>query len=348
MGAFVGTINKIEEVGLDRLVFAYVKNFKSLVPRGSHYVGEPVVFIEPDSVLPDEPWTATYKKYAPKRVKPIKIAGYLTEGIILGFNDIPNDRLITGIQEGIIEEGRDVSFVLGITKYEPPLPTEAGAVGGLPYWLPKTDEVRWEHLPLDAVVGKHRLVTLKIDGSSCTFIVQRDEIKDETIHVYSRSLEYDDDGSTKYSRVLDTMLGCGIKLRDEIIDAAHVTFQSDESIDAVIYRGELFGSNIQKRGKNPHADLPLGWKCFGAYVYAHADLVPIDFNGEFCVESGAVVEGQYQEVTEEFINDVMAGKLIDGFPEVYEGVVIHFPEYVYKGRIYRSCKVINKVYDAAI
>ena len=51
MGAFVGTINKIEEVGLDRLVFAYVKNFKSLVPRGSVEIDDAVVFIEPDSVL---------------------------------------------------------------------------------------------------------------------------------------------------------------------------------------------------------------------------------------------------------------------------------------------------------
>jgi RNA ligase (TIGR02306 family) len=345
MGAFVGTIHTIEEVGLDRLVFAHVKGFKSLVPRGSHYEGEPVVFIEPDSVLPDEPWTETYKKYAPKRVKPIKLAGFLTEGIILGFNDIPSDALITAIQEGIIEDDRDVSVYLGITKYEPPLPTEAGAVGGLPHWLPKTDEVRWEHLPLDAIVGEHRLVTLKIDGSSTTFVIER---SDPRIRVFSRSLEYDDDGTSNYSRVLDTTLACGVTLRDELLDAASEHFWSDETVDAVVYRGELHGNNIQKRGANPHAALPLGWKLFGSYVYTNGALVPTHFPSEVCAESGVAVEGEYMNVDESFIQGVQEGAALRFGPEMYEGVVIHFPQYLYKGRLYTSCKVINKVYDSKI
>lgn len=347
MGAFVGTINKIEEVGLDRLVFAYVKNFKSLVPRGSHYEGEPVIFIEPDSVLPDEPWAETYKKYAPKRVKPIKLAGFLTEGIVLSLTDVSED-LRKAISWGTLVDDDDVSQFLNITKYEPPLPTEAGAVGGLPYWLPKTDEVRWEHLPLEAIVGPYRHVTLKIDGSSCTFVIYKDEIEDGTIHVFSRSLEYDDDKTTKYSRALDLMLGCGIRLRDEILDSAMVNFQDYPDAVAMVYRGELFGDGIQRRGKNPHAALPLGWKCFGSYLYVGGALMATHFPSEFCAKSGAVVDGEYREVDRDFIEKVMNGEQIDGLPEIYEGVVIHFPEYVSKNHIYTSCKVINKKYDALI
>jgi RNA ligase (TIGR02306 family) len=347
MGAFVGTISKIEDVGLTNLVFAHVKGFKSLVPRNSHYEGEPVIFIEPDSVLPDEPWAETYKKYAPKRVKPIKLAGYLTEGIILGFNDIPSDRLITHIQEGIIEEGMDVSFDLGVTKYEPPLPTEAGAVGGLPAWLPRTDEVRWEHLPLDAIVGS-RLVTLKIDGSSCTYVIYRHDLDDMIIHVYSRSLEYADDGSTNYSRVLDKELECGILLREEIWDAAIDHFQENPTVEAVVFRGELYGNNIQKRGKNPHASMPLSWACFGNYEYDGHSLRRAPDYLHFCAESGADVIGEWMEVDEAFIQKVMNGEPLDFAPEMYEGVVIRFPAYTQKNATYTSCKVINKKYDALV
>ena len=348
MGAFVGTINKIEEVGLERLVFAYVKNFKSLVPRESHYVGEPVIFIEPDSVLPDESWAETYKKYAPKRVKPIKLRGFLTEGIILGIKDIPSDLLATGVQEGGYVDGDDVSFLLGITKYEPPLPVEENAVGGLPYWLSKTDEIRWEHLPLEAVVGSKRLITLKIDGSSCTFVIYRGE--GMAIHVYSRSLEYEDDGSTRYSQVLDKELQCGIKLRDELADEANEFFMSDENTEAVVFRGELYGANIQKRGMNPHASEPLSWACYHTYVYNNAELIEQPLTKLFCESAGVeiVVPCMYLNVDEEFINGIMDGAALRIAPEAYEGVVINFPPYYYRGRMVSSCKVINKVYDSKI
>jgi len=350
VGAFVGTINKIEEVGLDRLVFAYVKNFKSLVPRGSVEIDDAVVFIEPDSVLPDEPWAETYKKYAPKRVKPIKLAGFLTEGIIIKLFDLPLAQYNAIVGDGAAEEGTDVSEQLGITHYEPPLPTEASAVGRLPDWLPKTDEIRWEHLPLNAILGDHRHVTLKIDGSSTTFIVYRNELSSDfdletPIHIYSRSLKYDDDKATKYSRVLDTKLACGLTLREEIVDAAIDALYVNNDAEAVVFRGELYGEGIQRRGKNPHAALPLGWKCFGAYLQIKDGLRATFFPQWFCAEADVVVDGEFTVVDESMINRVMDGTYFEG---PYEGVVIHFPETEYKRKVYTSCKVLNKVYDSQI
>jgi len=351
VGAFVGTINKIEEVGLDRLVFAYVKNFKSLVPRGSIELGDSVVFIEPDSVLPDEPWAESYKKYAPKRVKPIKLAGFLTEGIIIKLFDLPLAQYNAIMGAGVVEEGTDVSTELGITHYEPPLPTEASAVGRLPTWLPKTDEIRWEHLPIEAIVGENRLVTLKIDGSSTTYVVYRNELNGDfdlsgvPIHIYSRSLQYEDDKATKYSRVLDTKLECGLTLREEIVDAAIDAFYLHSEAEAVVFRGELYGEGIQRRGKNPHASLPLGWKCFGAYALMDGTLYKLHFPSLFCVEGEAAIDGEYTAVDEDMINRVMNGSYFEG---PYEGVVIHFPETAYKKKTYTSCKVLNKVYDSQI
>lgn len=346
MGAFVGTIQNIEEVGLDNLVFAHVKGFKSLIPRNTLHIGDKVIFIEPDSVLPDREWAASYKKYAPKRVKPIKIRGFLTEGIIIPL--VIDGINIAAPRFGLpdVTDDTDVSDLLGVTHYEPPTPTEKGAVGYLPYWLPKTDEIRWEHLPTEAITGDDRLVTLKIDGSSCTFIVYKTD--DTNVAVYSRSQKYDDDGHNKYSRVLDNMLPCGISLRDELYDSAVYSFLENNTIDAIVFRGELFGENIQRRGKNPHADGPLSWLCYGRYAYMNNKLHKMDVRLSFCETSALTVPNQTMAVTENFINGVMEGAGLPFAPEMYEGVVVHFPPCFHKGREYTSCKIINKAYDALV
>jgi hypothetical protein len=125
-------------------------------------------------------------------------------------------------------------------------------------------------------------------------------------------------------------------------------FLTDENIDAVVFRGELHGHNIQKRGKNPHADGPIAWSLFGVYVYTEGELVPQQFQYALCAMSGATVPFEIMDVDESFITTIQEGGALKIAPEHYEGVVIHFPDYYYKGRFVSSCKVINKVYDSKV
>jgi RNA ligase (TIGR02306 family) len=81
--------------------------------------------------------------------------------------------------------------MLGIVKYEPPIPAElAGKVkGGFPYFLHKTDEERIQNLVKEydewKFTSKHQFyVTEKLDGSSATYY-----IKDGVFGVCSRNLE---------------------------------------------------------------------------------------------------------------------------------------------------------------
>jgi hypothetical protein len=55
----------------DKLEFATVLGYDCLVPVGKFVPGQRVVMIQPDTVLPDEPWSQTYLKFCKTRVKAI-------------------------------------------------------------------------------------------------------------------------------------------------------------------------------------------------------------------------------------------------------------------------------------
>jgi RNA ligase (TIGR02306 family) len=131
--------------------------------------------------------------------------------------------------ELILEIGTDVTEVLGIIKYEPPIPASlAGKVKGLfPSFIRKTDEERVQNLASDYEkyrtqnkLGMKFYVTEKLDGSSATFYV-----KDEVFSVCSRNLELletDDNTFWKVARELEledklNTLGFNVCLQGELI-----------------------------------------------------------------------------------------------------------------------------------
>jgi RNA ligase (TIGR02306 family) len=75
--------------------------------------------------------------------------------------------------------GDDVSKLLSVTKYEPPVPGESrgpnrirgNLMGVFPYQVPKTDEIRIQSALkcLHELAGKDFYVTTKLDGTSATF-----------------------------------------------------------------------------------------------------------------------------------------------------------------------------------
>lgn len=111
----ISKIEKIEDLkNADKLVMATVKGWQCLIGKGQHKVGELVVFIPPDAVIPYnliEKFHLDYLK-GHGRVKTIKLCGYISQGLVL-----PVEKLFP-TSEGFIKEGTDVAKELGITKYE--------------------------------------------------------------------------------------------------------------------------------------------------------------------------------------------------------------------------------------
>lgn len=219
----LASIQRIREMrpieGADAIELAIVNSWQVVVAKNAgHQVGDLVVYCEIDSYLPIEPEfeflrKSSYKKMSDGtegfRLKTIKLRGQVSQGLIIPLSDAIDvivrkhskevnderselstriDYLLDGWNGWF--EGLNVTEMLGITKYEPPIPAElAGKVKGyFPSFLRKTDEERIQNLTDEYAGwvsdGTRFYASEKLNGSSATFY-----LKDGVFGVCSRNLE---------------------------------------------------------------------------------------------------------------------------------------------------------------
>jgi RNA ligase (TIGR02306 family) len=236
--ASIRVISDIQPIeGADAIELATVDGWKVVVAKNvGHQIGNKVVYCEIDSFLPIEPEFEFLRKSSFKkmgevegfRLKTIKLRGQVSQGLIIPLGDAIDviKRRNGEVYTEMLEVGMDVSSLLGIVKYEPPISAElAGKVKGLfPSFLRKTDEERIQNLSAEFEEWKNSdktfYVTEKLDGSSATFY-----IKDGIFGVCSRNLELTEtEGNTfwKVARELDLEnkmreFGINISLQGELI-----------------------------------------------------------------------------------------------------------------------------------
>ena len=66
----------------DKLELAKVLGYTCIVEKDKYKVGDAVVLIQPDTVLPDKPWAEVFKKKG-NRVKSCKLRGQWSFGIVM-------------------------------------------------------------------------------------------------------------------------------------------------------------------------------------------------------------------------------------------------------------------------
>ena len=193
----LASIRKITNItpidGADKIELATIDSWKVVVAKdANHKSGDMVIYCEIDSFLPIKEEfeflsKSSYTKMSDGtegfRLKTIKLRGQVSQGLILPMSVVE----YTNVQ---FEVGMDVTNLLGITKYEPPIPAElSGKVKGLfPSFLRKTDEERVQNLTKEyenyKSLGRKFYVTEKLDGSSATFY-----FRNGVFGVCSRNLE---------------------------------------------------------------------------------------------------------------------------------------------------------------
>ncbi len=215
----LASIQKIKEIepieGADAIEKAYVLGWQLVIRKGEFSVGDLCVYCEIDSILPDRP-EFEFVRAKSNRIKTIRLRGQISQGICFPLSVLP---------EGTeIAEDLDVTEVLGVTRFEPPIPANlAGTIKGqFPSFIPKTDETRVQVLEkvLTAYAGTECYVTEKLDGSSVTFYR-----KDGEFGVCSRNLnlEFNEDNSMWKFAVVNRLeeklkvLNRNIALQGEII-----------------------------------------------------------------------------------------------------------------------------------
>lgn len=190
MSTFGATAEKIGAVrhhpNADRLDLATLDgiDFQFVVGRGAYRQDDWVVYFPVDSLLPIGIITLLELtgKLAGKehnRVKTIRLRGEYSQGIVASLSDI--NQLIPDFDFRHVEQGQDVSEVLGVTKYEAPEPLEKHArLVIMPPMVEVYDieGVERNRAIVDMLMTTQVLITEKMEGShySITFYPQTDRI----------------------------------------------------------------------------------------------------------------------------------------------------------------------------
>lgn len=156
----------------DSIEVATVQSWNVVIKKGEFKEGDLCVYCEIDSFLPVREEfeflrKSSFKKMEDKegfRLRTLKLRGQVSQGLLLQLSIIDN-----GQQYPV---GYEVTDLLGITKYEPPIPagTEGTIKGGFPSFISKTDEERIQNLADEYGSYKNTefYATEKLDGTSIT------------------------------------------------------------------------------------------------------------------------------------------------------------------------------------
>jgi RNA ligase (TIGR02306 family) len=220
--AEIQIINEIKPIeGADRIEIARVQGWQSVIKKGDFAVGDRVVFVPIDTVLRPDVWNSFLQSKsdpsASIRVKTVKLRGTVSQGLIFPLTILPDPFFEHEI-------GTDVADLIGVTKYEKPIPSHlAGQVAGdFPsHLVSKTDEDNlksnieaFEELKEADYVE----ATMKEDGTSATYIKELDG----TFRVCSRNLELKDTESNVHWQMarkydLQNVLKAGYAIQGEIV-----------------------------------------------------------------------------------------------------------------------------------
>ena len=181
--ASVQKITSLDPIeGADKIECAGVLGWHVVVPKGRYNVGDLVVYLEVDSVIPVDVliaeglWDNDKRKgklagAKGDRLKTVRLRKQVSQGLIMNLEVLKICWDYADISQHV-EEGQDVSEALGVTKYEPPVAANMVGIvkGNFPSFLKKTDTNRIQGNPavFDELADIEVYITLKMDGTSFT------------------------------------------------------------------------------------------------------------------------------------------------------------------------------------
>lgn len=289
--ASIRRIANIEPIeGADRIVKATVDGWSLVTQKDNGFkVGDLVVYFEIDSVLPEcEKFEFLRERcYVPAersvngagfRLKTIKLKGTVSQGLILPIStladpseDYPGgwDFIKAGKTEHfedhvkipfeiitiLPEDGDDLTELLGVVKYERPLPAQLQGLvkGSFPSFIHKTDQERIQNC---YKYLKHKWndhlweVTMKLDGSSFTAYYNKET---DEFGVCSRNMnlkETEDNAFWQVARKYDLEnkmreYGVSIAIQGELVGPG-VQGNKEGLAELDMYVFDVFNINDQK------------------------------------------------------------------------------------------------------
>jgi RNA ligase (TIGR02306 family) len=237
--ASIQTITLLKPIkDADKIETALINGWECVVEKNKFQAGGTAIYIEIDSWVPHEiaPFLSKgkppreYNGIKGERLTTVKLRGQISQGILLPVDilptnlDNPNTRY---------SPGTDVTNLLNIQKYEPPIPAQiAGTIKGkFPGHVEKTDEERIQNItqkiPEYLAQKLTFQVTEKLDGASTTYFLD----EDNTFHVCTRNWSLKETQTNTPWRIA----------RELDIEQK----MKEHHLQNIALQGELIGPNIQ-------------------------------------------------------------------------------------------------------
>lgn len=189
------TIQEIKDIkpieNADKIEVARILGWNVVVKKNEFKIGDKVVYAEIDSLFPEKE-EFEFLRNNQFRIRTIRLRGQVSQGICFPLSILP---------KGDYKIGDDVTELIGVTKYEPPIPVclDGKIKGQFPSFISKTDETRVQvsQDKLTKFKNVRCVYSEKIDGVSATYYLNNGEFG-----VCSRSLSFlKDDKNTYYQMV---------------------------------------------------------------------------------------------------------------------------------------------------
>ena len=249
MSRSLASVQKITSIstidGADKIELAKILGWDVVVRKDQFKPDDVGVFFEIDAIVPDKP-CFEFMKERKFRVKSISLRKTLSQGLFMSFDDL-------GIKR--YPEGKDLTDILGVTKWEPPEDTgiyqnkkpksfwwklvykwpilkmfrkKCGSGASFPPYCPKTDETRLQAFGpgfLETYKDLPIAISQKMDGSSTTFVWNKGKFS-----VASRNVWMIEKNDTNFWKIVElTKIDKAVK---EVFGKRNVCLQ-----------GELVGMN---------------------------------------------------------------------------------------------------------
>lgn len=232
----LASIRRITDIrsisGADSIECAVIDGWTVVVKKGEYRAGDLAVYFEVDSWITHELAPFLSRDKEPKeyngvkgeRLRTVKLRGQLSQGLLLPLETV------FPTATGMPVEGQDVTDILGIQKWERPIPAQLRGIvaGAFPSSVPKTDEERVQNLASDWDLYRNKSyeVTEKLEGSSMTV-----GIIDGEFIVCSRNLKLQETDTNTFWCVA-RQLDIERKMRYM-------------NLDNIVLQGELIGEGVQ-------------------------------------------------------------------------------------------------------
>lgn len=354
--ASVQTIKTIKPIeGADRIETVQVLNWDCVARKGEYTVGDKVIYFEIDSLLPDIPafeflkgssWSQKLNKY---KISTHKFRNQISQGLVMPYDQLKD--LMIQINGEIsfkldYPEGEDLTELLKIEKYEPPVSN--GTLGEIihhEWYIPKTDEERIQVCAADVLpiyMNNEQddwYSSVKLDGTSCTV-----GLFDDAFLIGGRNQFYKDENM--YTTTVNKYFSNGAKEKFETYRAINDIY--------VAFQGELCGPGIQS---NKLGLKEKEWFVFNAFVsrtgkngsYVKCDLlymlklceefglkhVPlIDFNDKFDFKATTNIDETVENLLK-YADQIKYKKYFDTASpnQIAEGVVFRTEEMTHSFKV---------------